>query len=110
MVIQKNCDFINETSEPMISKVFTNPTGDILTLQVSGANGLYFLEGRNNTKGDWVPLAGINLSNFSVITDGFSAAGIYYIDVSGIREVRVRVESVEGTVSIFGQIISSEET
>ena len=110
MVIQKNCEFITNANTPIVSKHFPNSTGDILTLQISGANGVYYIEGRNKTKLDWVPLAGINLSDFSAVRDGFTKAGIYEIGVVGIRELRARVESTEGNVSLFGQIISTEET
>lgn len=110
MMIQKNCDFITDLSSPKVSRSFFNPSGDVLTLQISGANGVYYLEGRNTFRGDWVPLAGINLSNFSAAKGCFTEAGLYEIGILGIREIRVRVESTQGEVSIFGQIISSEET
>lgn len=110
MVIQKNCEFITNSSTPIVSKIFPNSTGDILTLQISGANGLFYVEGRNRSSNDWVVLAGINLSDFSVARGGFTKAGIYEIGIVGIRELRARVESTEGTVSLFGQIISAEET
>lgn len=110
MVIQKNCEFIKNSSTPIVSKVFPNSTGDILTLQISGADGLYYLEGRNHSKNDWVSLAGINLSDFSAVRDGFTKAGMYEIGIVGVRELRVRVESTLGKVSLFGQIISTEET
>lgn len=110
MIIQQNCDFIVKQNTPIISKEFSNSTGDILALQIEGSNGLYHLEGRNNSKCTWTPLAGINLSDFSVVRDGFTKAGIYEVGIVGIRQIRVRVESVEGIVSIYGQIISTEET
>jgi hypothetical protein len=49
MVIQKNCDFVKNASAPIVSKTFVNASGDVLTLQISGADGLYHLEGRNNS-------------------------------------------------------------
>ena len=111
MVIQKNCEFVkNSSAAPIVSKTFPNSTGDVLTLQISGANGVYHLEGRNSAHGDWISLAGIDLSNFSAQSGGFVKAGIYEIGIVGIRELRVRVESTEGNVSLFGQIISTEET
>ena len=110
MVIQKNCNFITNATSPAESKVFSNATGDVLTLQISGADGVYKLEGRNHSQGDWVPLAGIDLSNFSMIKNGFSKAGLYEVGIIGIRELRATVESLQGAVNIFGQIISTEET
>jgi hypothetical protein len=110
MVIQKNCEFIKKATSPVVSKIFPNSTGDTLSLQISGADGTYHLEGRNSSKGDWVSLAGINLSDFSAVRGSFTKAGLYEIGIVGVREMRVRVESASGEVSIFGQIISTEET
>lgn len=110
MVIQKNCEFIKNSNTPIVSKVFPNASGDILSLQITGGDGLYHLEGRNNRNGEWVSLAGVNLSDFSAIRGGFTKAGLYEIGIIGIRELRVRVERVSGNVSVFGQIISVEET
>jgi hypothetical protein len=110
MIIQQNCEFVKDSDAPIVSKDFPNASGDVLTIQVYGANGLYQVEGRNTSNGDWVPLAGINLSNFSTVIGGVKAPGLYEFGVIGIRAIRVRVEEVEGKVSIFGQIISSEET
>ena len=110
MVIQKNCEFVKNSNTPIVSKSFPNATGDVLTLQISGADGTYYVEGRNSQHHDWVPLAGINLSDFSAVRGKFLKAGLYEIGIVGIREVRVRVESVSGNVSIFGQMISTEET
>ena len=110
MVIQKNCDFITKSNASIVSKVFPNATGDTLTLQIQGANGVYHIEGRNKDEHDWVSLAGIDLSDFSAIRGGFTKAGLYEIGIAGVRQLRARVESTEGEVSLFGQIISMEET
>lgn len=110
MVIQKNCDFVKNTTTPIVSKIFPNAAGDVLTLQISGARGKVHLEGRNVHKGDWVSLAGIDLSDFSAVRGGFTKPGIYEIGVVGIRELRVNVESAEGEISVFGQLIRTEET
>lgn len=110
MIIQKNCDFIIDSSEPKTSKSFSNSQSDVLTLSVSGANGVYYLEGRNSNRTEWVSLAGVNLNDFSVAKGVITAPGIYEYGVVGIRELRVRVESAEGPVTILGQLISTEET
>lgn len=110
MVIQSNCKFIENTSTPTVSKTFFNATGDVLSIQIDGANGVFHIEGRNNPRGNWISLAGINLSDFSAVRGGFTAPGMYEIGIVGVREIRANVESVQGNVSVFGQIISTEET
>ena len=110
MVIQSNCKFIENAEAPIVSKTFFNTVGGILALQVDGAKGAYFIEGRNASTGDWYPLAAINLSDFSVKREGIDEPGVYEIGIISIRELRARVESTRGRVSIVGQIISAEET
>lgn len=110
MLTQTNCNFITEQLIPTVSKTFTNPASDILSLQVTGGKGEYYIEGRNNNIGDWQPLAAINLSNFAVAQNGKLEPGLYEIAIASIRELRVRLENAESPVTIFGQMISLEET
>ena len=111
MVIQKNVHFIENTTTPMVSKQYPNASSDILDVQVDGSfTGLIKVEGRLHRHGAWVSLAGINLSNFASANGGLKAPGLYEFSVIGIREIRVNVESLSGgAVSVFGQMISSEE-
>lgn len=109
MVIQSNCKFIENANTPIVSRIFPNAQGDVLSLQISGANGVCHLEGRNSRQGDWVSLAGIDLSNLQLVTGGFKKAGVYELGIVGIRELRARLESAEGDISVFGQIISTGE-
>ena len=109
MVIQKICRFISNTTSPIVSKIFPNPYADTLTLQIDGANGLYHVEGRTSAHDAWVSLAGIDLGELTAVRGGFTKAGIYELGVVGIREIRVRVERVDGEVSVSGQLISAEE-
>jgi hypothetical protein len=81
-----------------------------LSLQIDGAAGVYHVEGRLQSQASWVPLAGINLSDFSPVKGSYTKPGVYELGIVGIRELRVRVEAVNGSVSIWGQIISTEET
>jgi hypothetical protein len=108
MIIQKNCDFVTNSATPQTSRVFTNPTGDLLTIQISGSSGVYYVEGRSGQDGDWVSLGGINLTDFTAVTGAFTTPGIYEIGIPGIRELRVRVNKADGPVTIFGQIIDLE--
>lgn len=111
MVIQKNCHFIDNKTTPMVSKHYSNASSDILDVQVDGNfMGLIKVEGRLHQHGAWVSLAGINLSNFASANDGIKAPGLYEFSVIGVREIRVNVESLAGgAISVYGQLISSEE-
>lgn len=108
MIILTNCNFAN-TNKPLTSATAFNFAGDTLALQISGSKGVYRLEGRNAISGDWAPLAGINLSNLTVVPGTFTQPGLYEVGIVGVREMRVVVDSVEGHVDITGQIISTQE-
>lgn len=112
MVIQRDAKFFENQTTSNISSTFVNPLADILTVQVSGDfnAGVLKIEGRNNNKGEWISLAGINLTNLSVSTDGITEKGIYEFGIIGIREVRANLESISGSISVYGQLISAEET
>lgn len=112
MIIQKNADFFKGMNTPTVSKTFPNSQSDVLSLQIGGdfSAGLFHIEGRNHRDGEWVSLAGIDLSDFSPVRGGFTKPGMYELGIVGIREIRARIESVSGNVTMFGQIISTEET
>lgn len=109
MIILQNCKFAQNESSSYVSRTFFNAAGDALTVQVDGANGKYYIEGRTHSSMEWVPLAAINLQDFTVASS-ITTPGIYEMGISGIRELRARIEEVNGLVTIAGQIISSEET
>lgn len=112
MIIQKNAAFFRSMSTPTVSKAFSNSASDVLAVQISGdfTTGKFHVEGRNNERGDWVSLAAIDLSDFSPVRGGFTKPGMYELGIVGIREVRARIEAVNGNVTMFGQMISTEET
>lgn len=112
MIIQKNTEFFRSMSTPTVSKAFPNSAADTLALQIGGdfSSGKFHIEGRNNPRGEWVSLAAIDLSDFSPVRGGFTKPGMYELGIVGIREVRARIEAVSGNVSMFGQMISTEET
>lgn len=109
MIILQTCKFAQNQSSSYVSKSYFNSAGDVLSVQVEGGDGKYYIEGRTLTSMDWIPLAAINLADFSVAKDGITKAGIYELGIAGIRELRGRVETVNGEVTIMGQIISTGE-
>lgn len=109
MVIQKSLNFVQSTTVPVVSTTQTNATADVLSVEIKG-NGVVYIEGRLKSESDWFPIAGINLSDFSVSKDGFTRPGLYELGVIGIRQLRARVEAVQDSISVYGQLISSEET
>jgi hypothetical protein len=70
---------------------------------------VFRIEGRNRSNGEWISLAGVNLSNFGVAKGDFVEPGLYEIGIVGVRELRAKIVSTNGPVSIVGQIISTAE-
>ena len=112
MIIQKKITFCEDQTAPFTSQTFFNPLSDVLTLQIDGSftNSLIKIEGRSESSKNWVSLAGINLTNFSVAKNGIKSAGLYEFGIIGIREIRVNIEEISGSVTISGQLINAEET
>ena len=113
MIIQRNVDFVKNINTPTVSKSYFNANSDVLSLHVYGtfSSGLVFIEGRTNKESEWVKLAAINLSDFSAVREGITKAGLYELGIASVRELRARVESIAGgNMTLFGQIISTEET
>ena len=113
MIIQSNINFVKDIDTPTVSKPSFNHNSDTLSIQVSGdfTSGLIHIEGRMNKAGNWVSLAGINLNDFNAVRNGITKAGLYEFSVVSVRELRARVEAISGgKVSVFGSIISTEET
>lgn len=112
MIIQKKITFCENQTAPFISTAYYNPLSDVLSIQVDGnfSESLVKVEGRSNSTTAWVSLAGINLSDFSVTKKGISKPGLYEFGVLGIREFRVNVQEINGSVTVSGQLINAEET
>lgn len=96
--------FFDNTSQTGDSENMINTKGGVLTIQVFGetsslsASVLGKVDIQN---GDFVPLAGINMSDYS-LANTITAKGIYEYDISGIRLIKVNLASTDGNVSIKG--------
>lgn len=87
------------------SKVFGNTKGGVLTLQISGSATAFsfsLLGCLNIESEEFVELQGINMHNFSLDT-AITTPGIYEFDISGIRQLKVTLNSIEGgDITIMG--------
>ena len=96
------------TSEPFRNNGFAS-----LTLEVSGASSIALTvegcvniikpngEAMSDVECSWTPLAIINMSDFSVLSE-IANNGIYAIGISGSARVRVVISSIEGEAIITG--------
>ena len=108
MIIQKRCVFIMDAVDAIVSYPVYNNMSDVLVLEIQGDDGEYVIEGRASDDGVWVPLAGINVSNYKM-SPTQTSAGVYEYSVIGLRELRAKVISTSGTVTLLGQLINSME-
>lgn len=110
MVIQSTISQQNQKS-PFISKTHRNLQGDVFALEIYGnINSMNFiLEGRGSSEGTWVPLAGINLTDFSVAKGEITKPGLYEFGVASVRELRLNLTQINGEASFVGRVISTSE-
>lgn len=118
MLAQKNIKFFDKATAPGESEYYFNVKADIIAIEISGSfsAGSVIFEGQTDIEKDpygssqeewtWVPIAGVNLSDYS-FTSNPKAAGIYEVPIEGLQRFRVRVESVTGgDISVFGRAVS----
>lgn len=111
MVPQKDYAFAkNITAEYTPNKPYYNVNSDVMSVEISGTftSGEFVFEGKLDANSeDYTPLAAIDLSNLSVVRGIATKAGIYELGIEGIREFRVRVQSVSGGyVNIIGRVVN----
>ena len=90
---------------------YGNIHADIVSVQISGdmSNGVFHFEGLVDTDSDeWVPIAGVNLSDYTITADP-TGAGSWEVPIEGLQRFRVRTESVTGgTAKVFGRVYAAE--
>ena len=61
---------------------------------------------------DWQDIAFFNLTTLDLTEgdDGMTATGVYEASVAGLKQVRLNVVSVTGTVSVTASFASTSET
>lgn len=111
----RNISFFKNQDAPATSKSHYNTKEEELAFEVSGSGTfkIYF-EGQvditeevNETSGNWTPIAAINLTDFSLETDGITKPGIYTFAIENIQRFRVRIESIAGgAITVFGRGIT----
>lgn len=97
--------FFDEATSTGVSKTMINTKGGILTIQATGtANAFEFtVSGCVNLESNlFEPIKGINISDFS-LAETVKENGIYEYDISGIRQLRVNISSIDGgTLTVMG--------
>lgn len=113
MIAQKNIRFFEGDLVIPGDKLeyYSNLHADIISVQISGgfSSGLFHFEGLVDTDSDeWVPIAGVNLSDYSITADP-TGAGIWEVPLEGLQRFRVRTETVTGgTAKVFGRVYAAE--
>lgn len=92
-------------SAPEVSQVVVNNVCNLLTVQVYGSFSAaqIFVEGLTAVNsGQWEKVAVVDkkLNEPVVGTDGITSAGIYQVAIEGLKNVRINIASVTGSVSI----------
>ena len=107
MNIRQDKLFLDGASAAAESKAALLENESVLTLEVTGTATEFTLKvmGRAaDGQEQWIPLAAINLTDFSV-SDVISKTGIYSAALDGLRGVKLVLESAAGgTVSAYGRM------
>lgn len=93
--------FIKDATAPVTpAEYYYNAKADVIAIEVSGtfASASLIAEGKvDKNAPDWTPLAVINLSDYTLISDGeITMPGIYEVGAEGIQYFRVRLAAVSG--------------
>lgn len=96
--------FFNNTTTTGDSEYLINNKANVLSLQVFGeatSFSISVLGLIDIDSDDFVPLTGINLSDFSLASN-ISKNGIYEYDISGIRLIKLNLASTNANISVKG--------
>ena len=107
----KSFVFFDAATSPATSEnYYANIKADVMAIEISGSftSGTFAFEGQSDINSNtWTPIAGINLSDFSV-TSSPTKAGIYEVGIEGLQRFRVRIEALGGGAArIVGRVIDS---
>lgn len=96
---------MENVSAPEISQVVVNNVCNLLTVQVYGSfsTAKIYVEGLTAVgSNQWEKVAVVdkNLNEPVIGTDGITAAGIYQAAIEGLKNIRINIASVTGSVSI----------
>lgn len=94
--------FFKNQSSVGISDSLYNVNDGTLILQVDGNVGnleLLVLGNTDLVDDDFVTLKTINATNYS-ISDKITSTGIYWIDINGIRKVKLNLSKITGSVNV----------
>lgn len=101
--------FEGETVSPDAKiEYYRNLKSDIMSVEISGTftSGTFHFEGMADySSSEWTPIAGINLSDYSITSDP-TGKGIWEVPLEGLQKFRVRTEAVVGGVAkVFGWVV-----
>lgn len=100
-------DTVDSGSNPVY---YGNNNAEIISVEISGSftSGAFHFEGQVDLANeDWTPIAGVDLSDYS-ITANPTGAGVWEVPIEGLQRFRVRVESVSGgEAKVFGRVIKT---
>lgn len=101
--------FENATTSGVSEYEYYNINAEEITIDVRGTFvGTVVFEGKVDLNSPtYTPIAGINLSTYSVVQSGsVQSPGLYSVALSGVQRFRVNITSLtSGSVTVFGRAI-----
>jgi hypothetical protein len=104
MAYLQNFVFLDASSSSASNTLVVNSKASVLKLSVSGDSVNVTVKGRiDRQSDDFYDIAVTNLSDNTVVSS-IKAAGLYSVDVMGIKEVEVTNGGEVGAVNVFGVV------
>lgn len=94
-----NVLMLDTVTSAATSSVYTNNLCDACSIQISGTftSAVVYVQGKLNPDiDDWVNIAVIDLSNYTVDSDGISNKKLYEVGIDGVQFVRINAATVTG--------------
>ena len=111
MRIQANYTAIDGASAAVVSPEFVNNMCDVCSIQVTGTftSATLHVQGIiNSDSAEWVNLAVLSLSDYTLATSGISDEGIYECGVEGVSRVRFNLSAVSGgDITVQAQFVNT---
>lgn len=96
-------DLIKNAQCATISDIWKNENSTLLSIDIADTftGAKIIVEARINPKGEWSEMIAFDNSVLDYVRMPITKAGLYYVSIEGIAEIRIRVVSVDGgTVNI----------
>ena len=105
---------VENATTATISSIFVNNACDLCTVQVFGSAAAMQVKIQgmtDTTSDDWCDIAVFDLGTLELSEGsyGIQAAGVYAVSIAGLKQIRINVVSVTGSVNVTAAFANTSE-